>query len=151
MIEQEFLHFRKKLNKTQEEMARLLGVSVKAVRSYEQGWRAIPSHVQRQLLFLISKKDEILEPQKPCWIIKDCEKASRQNCPAWEFQAGTLCWFLYGTACNKKDHITWKEKIKRCQNCSAFPSSLRTQFNNPSQNKPENISHEDCINQYKQT
>ncbi|MCD6584665.1 MAG: helix-turn-helix domain-containing protein [Desulfobacteraceae bacterium] len=54
METQEFKNFRKKLIKTQEEMDRLLGISVKAVRSYEQGWRTIPVHAERQLLFLDS-------------------------------------------------------------------------------------------------
>jgi DNA-binding transcriptional regulator YiaG len=53
MDSREFLGFRKKLNKTQQQMARLLGTSIKAVHSYEQGWRNIPAHIERQMLFLI--------------------------------------------------------------------------------------------------
>ena len=41
MDKQEFSHLRKKLNKTQKQMAQLLGVSIKAVHSYEQGWRMV--------------------------------------------------------------------------------------------------------------
>ena len=51
----EFKHFRKKLKKTQRQMAQLLGTSIKAVHSYEQDWRSIPPHVERQMFFLISK------------------------------------------------------------------------------------------------
>ena len=140
----EFLSFRKKLHKTQDEMAKLLGVSVKAVRSYEQGWRSVPSHVERQILFLTSKKGEQLEPQQPCWVIKNCKTSNREKCPAWEFQAGTLCWFLYGTECNNGDAKTWKEKIKLCQNCNAFPTSLKTMF----QGGSDKIPNESCFNKH---
>jgi DNA-binding transcriptional regulator YiaG len=36
MDSKEFTYIRKKLNKTQKEMAEMLGTSTKAVRSYEQ-------------------------------------------------------------------------------------------------------------------
>jgi len=145
MESQGFQYFRKKLNKTQEEMAHLLGVSVKAVRSYEQGWRTIPSHVERLLLFLTSKKEEIHETLKPCWIIKKCKDVDRDRCPAWEFQAGTLCWYLHGTACNHGKHKTWKEKIRVCQNCSAFPPSLRLQLQSPQQNASSKDLQGNCF------
>ncbi|MCU0598697.1 MAG: helix-turn-helix domain-containing protein [Desulfobacterales bacterium] len=144
MESREFLHFRKKLRKTQDEMAKLLGVSVKAVRSYEQGWRSVPSHVERQILFLSAKKEDALAPQQPCWVIKNCKAANREKCPAWEFKAGTLCWFLYGTECNNGDHQTWKEKIKLCQNCSAFPSTLKNLFQRTSDQKPD----ESCFSKH---
>ncbi|MGD9321950.1 MAG: helix-turn-helix domain-containing protein, partial [Desulfobacteraceae bacterium] len=55
MDSKEFVSIRKKLDKTQTQMAQLLGTSVKAVYSYEQGWRNVPSHVERQLFFLLSR------------------------------------------------------------------------------------------------
>jgi DNA-binding XRE family transcriptional regulator len=42
MDSKEFIYFRKKLNKTQKQMAQLLGTSIKAIHSYEQGWRTVP-------------------------------------------------------------------------------------------------------------
>ena len=45
MDSKEFKKLRKKLNKTQKEIAQLLGLSVKAVHSYEQVWRNISPHV----------------------------------------------------------------------------------------------------------
>ena len=38
----EFVHMRKQLGFTQKQLAQLLVASLKAVRSYEQGWRTIP-------------------------------------------------------------------------------------------------------------
>lgn len=51
MDRKEFCHIRQKLNKTQKQMAQLLGTSVKAVHSYEQGWRKVPAYVERQIFF----------------------------------------------------------------------------------------------------
>ncbi|MDH4317770.1 MAG: helix-turn-helix domain-containing protein, partial [Desulfobulbaceae bacterium] len=41
-----FSNARAKLGKTQKELAELLGISLKAVQSYEQGWRSVPLHVE---------------------------------------------------------------------------------------------------------
>ncbi len=45
----EFTHFRKRLNKTQKDLAQLCGTSVKAIKGYEQGWRSVPAYIERQL------------------------------------------------------------------------------------------------------
>jgi len=131
MQHQEFKNFRKSLKKTQEEMARLLGISVKAVRSYEQGWRTIPAHAERQLLFLTAKKAEILKPAKPCWVVNKCSETLKAMCPAWEFQAGSLCWFINGTICKGLIHKDWREKIVICKQCKAFPKILKSMMNAP--------------------
>ena len=67
MEKSEFISIRKKLAKTQKELSELLGVSLKAISSYEQGWRNIPPHVERQLLFLYSKKN--VHSVQNCWDI----------------------------------------------------------------------------------
>jgi len=116
----EFSRFRKKLNKTQKQMAQLLGVSIKAVHSYEQGWRSIPPHVERQMFFLMARKRGAIKTQKPCWIVKKCPTKQKKDCPAWEFQAGKLCWFINGTICCGTAHEKWKEKMKVCRNCEVL-------------------------------
>ena len=45
MNKNEFKKYRKRLQKTQKQIAELLGTSLKAVHSYEQGWRSVPVHV----------------------------------------------------------------------------------------------------------
>lgn len=50
MKKDEFLYLRNTLGRTQKEIAVLLGISLKAIHSYEQGWRRIPIHAERQLL-----------------------------------------------------------------------------------------------------
>ena len=56
MDDKEFLRARKILEKTQKELAELLGSSIKAVHSYEQGWRTVPAHVERQIFFFSPEK-----------------------------------------------------------------------------------------------
>ena len=88
---EEFSGWRKRLGKTQLEMARLLGTSLRAVHAYEQGWRKVPVHVER-----------------------------REKCPAREFRAGDICWFVNGTLCAGKPRKTWTEKMRVCRACSGF-------------------------------
>ena len=95
----EFKEFRRKLNKTQAQMAQLLGVSLKAVHSYEQGWRRVPPAVERQMYFLAVKQNTKKGKLKACWQIKKCRPEQKIQCPAWEFGAGELCWFINGTIC----------------------------------------------------
>ena len=120
MDSREFLEFRKKLNKTQQQMARLLGTSIKAVHSYEQGWRNIPAHIERQMFFLISRMRGKSARQKPCWIIKKCPPDRKKECPAWEFRAGELCWFINGTICESLPQKNWREKMKICRSCKVL-------------------------------
>ena len=116
----EFKSFRKKLDKTQKEMAQLLGTSLKAIHSYEQGWRTIPPAVERQLYFLVSRKQKSPNSNKPCWKIKNCTPEQKKQCPAWEFKSGNLCWFINGTICDGDIHSSWKEKMKICRTCEVF-------------------------------
>ena len=124
MTSKEFKTFRKKLGKTQRQMAQLLGVSIKAIHSYEQGWRSVPVHVERQILFLVSRLKKNIHDKKPCWDRKACPTEKKKQCPAWEFQAGDLCWFISGTICDGHVHRTWKEKMKFCRSCKVMKSML---------------------------
>ncbi|MGE4561174.1 MAG: helix-turn-helix domain-containing protein [Desulfobulbus sp.] len=118
-----FSQLRAKLGKTQKALAELLGVSLKAVQSYEQGWRAIPIHVERQLYFLaVNQRGEGRNKRKDCWVLKKCDQ--KKECPAWEFQAGHLCWFLSGTRCKCTIDKNWKEKMEICRDCEILTSLL---------------------------
>ena len=124
MDSKEFSRFRKRLNKTQKQMAQLLGVSIKAVHSYEQGWRSVPAHVERQIFFLISRMRGSAKALKSCWVINKCSPEKKKKCPAWEFQAGKLCWFINGTICDGTIYKNWKEKMKLCRSCAVLKSFL---------------------------
>jgi len=120
MEKQELANSRKHLGKTQKQLAQLVGISLKAIKSFEQGWRNIPPYIERQVLFLLATNEAINKKSKPCWVIKKCPTAIRQNCPAWQLQAGQLCWFINGTICQGKVQKDWCEKMKICRKCRVF-------------------------------
>ena len=124
MDDKEFKKLREKINKTQKQMAQLLGVSIKAVHSYEQGWRNIPAHVERHMFFLLSKVHKKPKGRKLCWVIKKCPNETKKKCPAWEFNAGDLCWFINGNICCGNACKDWEEKMKVCRSCEVLKSIL---------------------------
>ena len=124
MEKKELAKIRNYLGKTQKQMAQLLGTSLKAIKSYEQGWRNIPGYIERQVFFLLAAKEAWGIRKKPCWEIIKCSMETRQNCPAWEFNAGYLCWFINGTVCEGKVQKDWSTKIKICRQCKVLKSML---------------------------
>ena len=123
MNKENFVKARAKLGKTQKELSKLLNVSVKAVQSYEQGWRPVPLHVERQLYFLlINQRGKDKAKLKDCWVLKKCD--IKKDCSAWEFQAGQLCWFISGTQCEKTAKKELKEKMDVCRECVVLSSLI---------------------------
>lgn len=125
MNQDEFLNARYKLKKTQKQMAELLGTSIKAVSSYEQGWRKIPSYIERQIFFLLSQKQGLRKTAEPCWVIKKCPPERKKQCPAWEFHAGKLCWFINGTICECSPKENWQKKMEICRTCEVLKKTVR--------------------------
>ena len=125
MGSKEFSLLRQRLQKTQKEMSQLLGVSLRSVQSFEQGWRRVPAHVERQILFLLAMKKGA-KNLRPCWDMQSCCLENREECPAWEFQVGHLCWFISGTRCQGKVHGTWAKKISRCKQCKVFAANVKS-------------------------
>jgi len=126
MEKNQFKEIRAKLGKTQKEMSQLIGTSIKAVHSYEQGWRKIPHHVEKQVLFLLARKIGGNMMEEKCWDILNCTEDRRENCPAWEFNSGDLCWFINGTTCSGKVHKTWQDKIEECKSCQVFTNFFKS-------------------------
>ncbi len=120
MGKKELSTIRQHLGETQSQMAQLLGVSLKAIQSFEQGWRSVPAHMERQTLFLMALKSSQGDKAGPCWEIKRCSKETRQECPVWELQAGHLCWFINGTICQGEVQESWYEKMKLCRRCAVY-------------------------------
>ena len=77
MEKEEFVEARTRLDKTKNEMSQLLGVSVQAIYSYEQGWRFIPTHVERLVFFLLSQGGK--ELPKHCWVVKKMPPQTTQR------------------------------------------------------------------------
>jgi len=96
-----FAKLRSALGKSQRELAGLLGLSLKAVESYEQGWRKVPAHVERVLYYLLFKLGEDEEPKADtCWKARACPEAKRALCVAYLAKEGSFCWFFTGRLCS---------------------------------------------------
>lgn len=126
---QRICQYKEEIKKPQKELALLLGTSLKTVRSYEQGWRNASTHAERQLYLLISRKNSKDDDQKPCWVVKKCPSECKEHCPAWEFQAGKLYWFVSGTICEGNIQKDWNEKMEICRSCEICKSMI-TSHNN---------------------
>ena len=124
MNKKEFSRLRFQLGKTQKQMAQLVGVSLKAIQSFEQGYRKVPVHAERQSLLLLALKGSRINRNRPCWVLKECPEETRKNCPAWEFGAGQMCWLINGTVCQGKVQRNWREKMKICNKCKVLQSAL---------------------------
>ncbi|HJX12333.1 MAG TPA: helix-turn-helix transcriptional regulator [Dehalococcoidales bacterium] len=124
MEKSEFRRIRRYLGQSQGQLARLICVSPKSIQSFEQGWRGISASAERQLLFLLSLKRSGRDDGRTCWEIKGCPEDWRQDCTAWEFNAGRFCWFINGTRCQGQVQPGWKEKISICRKCAVFRQML---------------------------
>jgi DNA-binding XRE family transcriptional regulator len=118
----ELAKIRHLLGKTQKQMAQLLGLSIRTIQSFEQGLRKIPVHTERQSLVLLSLKQSLTNGHRPCWLVKKCPMKTRKDCPAWEFGAGHLCWFINGTICQGQPQISWRKKMDICKSCKVLQS-----------------------------
>ena len=124
MDRKEFQVSRERLGKTQKQLSELLGTSLKAVQSFEQGWRKVPGHIERQILFLLTLQKKRTAADRPCWNVRNCSAETRRSCPAWEYKAGSLCWFITGTLCQGKPRTNWSNKMKVCRKCEVFRNDL---------------------------
>ena len=125
MTQKEFQAMRQSLRKTQKQMAELLSTSLKAIQSFEQGWRKVPGHIERHLLYLVAMKKGAGDHPISCWDITECPSSTRETCPAWEFHSGHLCWFINGTICRGRVQKSWTQKMKLCHKCEVFNSMIK--------------------------
>ena len=124
MNNEEFQASRQRIGKTQKQLSELLGTSLKAIQSFEQGWRKLPVHIERQMLFLLAFHKGKAKGIQPCWDVQDCPPERRRECPAWEFSAGHLCWFINGTICEGRPRVSWSSKMKVCRRCRVFKNNV---------------------------
>jgi len=92
---------RRLLGKNQREMAEQLGVSLRAIQSYEQEWRSIPPHLHRISLLLLKLHLAASQAKaaKTCWEIRGCTAEQRAECPAGNDLGGHFCWLVSGVKC----------------------------------------------------
>ena len=116
-----FRRVRSELSVTQNEMAHMLGLSEKAIQSYEQGWRHAPESVQRLLNVVHAahhtrKRGETIA----CWEQKHCPPSVRKHCAAFQTRQGHLCWLLTGAHCGGQEMSSYEEKTAACHRCKVY-------------------------------
>lgn len=117
---------RQALGVSQSQAARLLGISTKAIQSYEQGVRAVPPYVQRAAaLLLFTRWRKQNGTPAPCWEVSECRPSVRCACPAFLQQAGDLCWMLTGTVCRGEKKTSPATKLAQCQKCPVMKKWLK--------------------------
>lgn len=87
------------LDRTQTQLASALGVSEKAVQSYEQGWRDVPVRVMIQLFVLLALYRKQTMDDVPCWEIRKCLPELRENCASFTVARGQFCWLVGAENC----------------------------------------------------
>ncbi|MFO7936798.1 MAG: helix-turn-helix domain-containing protein [Kiritimatiellia bacterium] len=87
-------NIRKKVGMTQSALSKALGISIRAVQSYEQGWRKVPTHIMVQMLVLAAAYHS-KTARKPCWEIMKCHPEWLKKCPCYKTD-GKLCWLVTG-------------------------------------------------------
>ena len=93
---------RGQLGLSQSQLARLLGISPRAVQSYEQGWRVPPRPVASQLMTVLALHRDHPNKSPPCWSLTGCPDATRGSCEALKVGGGHFCWLLSGGACGNR-------------------------------------------------
>ena len=117
---------RHELELSQSSLADLLGVSVRTVQSWEQGWRQPGSALERTILLLImTLRQGARLGSQTCWDAVDCRKAVRDRCLVFRSGQGHLCWFLTGNTCKGRRLGSWADKKEMCMECKFFRKLFR--------------------------
>jgi len=116
---------RDELGLSQSELSALVGVSTRAIQSYEQDWRSPSEMVHRMLLLLvIAFRNGNQLARARCWEARECLPEIRNQCIAYLTRQGHLCWFLTGTMCQGQNKKTWDQKLHECLECCFMQSLL---------------------------
>jgi DNA-binding XRE family transcriptional regulator len=118
-------HVRGIMGRTQAELASALGISAKAVQSYEQGWRPVPTRVLIQLMVLLALYRRQNMEDVPCWEITRCESSTRERCPSFQVGRGQFCWFIGSKACVPKGKKSPDDGLIPCMECAVIQRLLR--------------------------
>jgi len=116
---------REELGRSQREMAELVGVSTKAIQSYEQGWRQTPPYVEQQILLqAILRRHPDLRKIPRCWRLNKCSMEIRRRCPSAKLKLPGFCWFITGTLCHGTPMASWTTKREHCLQCQVMERLL---------------------------
>lgn len=125
-------HIRGEFGATQAQLAMAMGTSVKAIQSYEQGWRNVPTRALLQLLVLLAIRRRRQVDAAPCWDILRCTPEMQKGCPSFTFGDGQFCWLV--CAGGGKCRCASRRRVRRtrgdllpCMQCDVVRRLLRSQ------------------------
>ncbi len=113
---------RKKVGMTQSSVAQALGVSIRAIQSYEQGWREVPTHIMVQMLVLAAAHRTGKKERQSCWDIIGCAPERQAKCPCRRTD-GCLCWLVSGRLCSDPENSGCND-MQRCMECQVIKKIL---------------------------
>ena len=119
-----FKEIRRSFGRTQKELAAALGLSTKAIQSYEQGWRPVPVRVMIQLLVLLSLYRRQTEDAVPCWETRKCEASLRKRCACFTVGEGQFCWFIGTRDCLPPGGVN-EDDLMPCMSCPVVKRLLK--------------------------
>lgn len=115
---------------TQAQLAKAMGTSAKAIQSYEQGWRKVPTRALIQMFVLLAiHRRRKLDPV-PCWEIRQCPPEARAKCPSHTIGDGQFCWFVSAGAgacrCTPGSAASdGEDRLLPCMDCEVIRRLLR--------------------------
>jgi len=112
------------LERTQAELATALGVSERAVQSYEQGWRSVPVRVMIQLLVLLALYRKQTMDDMACWKIRKCTLEQREQCAGFTVGRGQFCWFIGSHKCRPAAEVDPRNLLP-CMSCPVVQRLLQ--------------------------
>ena len=110
---------------TQAQFGHVLGISSKAIQSYEQCWRPVPIRVVVQALTLLAVYRMRDGKVKPCWEIKPCSIGERNTCTSYTIGEGKFCWFVTPRHCFPKGR-KGQPMLFPCPTCQVVLNLLDT-------------------------
>lgn len=114
----DLLKIREALGKSQSEFAELLGVSVRAIQSYEQGWRDTPPLVQKMaVLLMLLQHQQTCGKVQPCSKVNGCSAKVQADCRGAQLGGGHFCWIVTGNKHEGKELKSWDAKAAKCRKC----------------------------------
>lgn len=130
---------RKAMDMTQVEFAGVLGMSARAVQSYEQGWRQLPRATLLHMFAVLASTRRLNLGEVPCWVLTGCPEPTRRDCRSRILNGGLFCWLVAGNSCGRRSDDPCGPL--KCIDCEVIHRLLAPQ--NERHATPENVSRAD--------
>lgn len=125
-----FHRLRETMGWSRRETATILGLSRKAVESYELGWRKVPARVWKQALTLAAIQRKYPMGTKPCWELTRCHEQVSKGCLCRKLTDGRFCWMTVSQCCHLA-HLGKEMGFEHCLSCPVIRQFLLVDTTTP--------------------